>query len=102
MFKGREISDDKGNTQVIDDDLAQAIYEDMISNGYIKRGQLTDKYYEDKANNEIKVAEEVADSAPAVIEIIESIMMKKQFSPKMPVRIMLSLKSMTKARYARI
>lgn len=51
LFKGREISDDKGNTQVIDDDLAQAIYEDMISNGYIKRGQLTDKYYEDKANN---------------------------------------------------
>ncbi len=32
LFKGREISDDKGNTQVIDDELAQAIYEDMISN----------------------------------------------------------------------
>ena len=73
MFKGREIADDKGNTQVVDDDLAQAIYEDMISNGYIKRGQLTDKYYEDKANGEIKVAEEVADSAAAVIEIIDSI-----------------------------
>lgn len=28
LFKGREISDDKGNTQVIDDDTAQAIYED--------------------------------------------------------------------------
>ena len=77
LFKGREITDSKGNTQVIDDDLAQAIYEDMISNGYIKRGQLTDKYYEDKANNEIKVAEEVADSAPAVIEIIESIYNEK-------------------------
>ncbi|MBP5606063.1 MAG: DEAD/DEAH box helicase family protein [Ruminiclostridium sp.] len=73
LFKGREIADDKGNTQVVDDDLAQAIYEDMISNGYIKRGQLTDKYYEDKANGEIKVAEEVADSAAAVIEIIDSI-----------------------------
>lgn len=82
LFKGREISDDKGNTQVIDDDLAQAIYEDMISNGYIKRGQLTDKYYEDKANNEIKVAEEVADSAPAVIEIIESIYDEKVALPE--------------------
>jgi len=82
LFKGREISDDKGNTQVIDDDLAQAIYEDMISNGYIKRGQLTDKYYEDKANNEIKVAEEVADSAPAVIEIIESIYDEKAIQPE--------------------
>ncbi len=82
LFKGREISDDKGNTQVIDDDTAQAIYEDMISNGYIKRGQLTDKYYEDKANNEIKVAEEVADSAPAVIEIIESIYDEKAMQPE--------------------
>ena len=82
LFKGREISDDKGNTQVIDDDLAQAIYEDMISNGYIKRGQLTDKYYEDKANKEIKVAEEVADSAPAVIEIIESIYDEKVALPE--------------------
>lgn len=82
LFKGREISDDKGNTQVIDDDLAQAIYEDMISNGYIKRGQLTDKYYEDKANNSIKVAEEVADSAAAVIEIIESIYDEKAIQPE--------------------
>ncbi len=82
LFKGREISDDKGNTQVIDDDTAQAIYEDMISNGYIKRGQLTDKYYEDKANNAVKVAEEVADSAAAVIEIIESIYDEKAIQPE--------------------
>ena len=83
LFKGKEIRDDKGNTQIIDDALAQAIYEDMISNGYIKRGQLTDKYYEDKANHEIKVAEEVADSAPAVIvEIIESIYDEKAIQPE--------------------
>ena len=82
LFKGREITDSNGNTQFIDDDTAQAIYEDMISNGYIKRGQLTDKYYEDKANNEIKVAEEVADSAPAVIEIIESIYDEKAIQPE--------------------
>lgn len=82
LFKGREIADDKGNTQVVDDDLAQAIYEDMISNGYIKRGQLTDKYYEDKANGEIKVAEEVADSAAAVIEIIDSIYDERAAMPE--------------------
>ena len=82
LFKGREIIDSKGNTQFIDDDTAQAIYEDMISNGYIKRGQLTDKYYEDKANNSIKVAEEVADSATAVIEIIESIYDEKAIQPE--------------------
>ena len=82
LFKDREIVDSKGNTQFIDDDTAQAIYEDMISNGYIKRGQLTDKYYEDKANGEIKVAEEVADSAAAVIEIIDSIYDERSALPE--------------------
>lgn len=73
LFKDREIKDSKGNIQLIDENTAQAIYEDMICNGYIKRGQLTDKYYEDKANNAVRVADEVADSAADVIEIIDSI-----------------------------
>lgn len=82
LFKGREITDSKGNTQIIDDDTAQVIYEDMITNGYIKRGQLTEKYYEDKANGSIKVAEEVADSAKDVIEIIESVYDERSAMPE--------------------
>lgn len=73
LFVGKVIRDDKGNEQVVDQNIASAIHYDMIVNGYIDRkGVLTDKYYEDKANGEIKVAEEVADSAAAVIEIIDS------------------------------
>lgn len=82
LFKDREISDNQGNTQIIDDDTAQAIYEDMIAKGYIKRGQLTDKYYEDKANHAVQVAEEVADSAVSVIEIIDSIYDEKTAIPE--------------------
>lgn len=74
LFIDKVIKDDKGNEQVIDSDTAHAIQYDLIVNGYIdKKGLLTDKYYEDKANGEIKVAEEVADSAVSVIEIIDSI-----------------------------
>ena len=73
LFAGKVIQDDKGNEQVIDGDIAQAIYEDLISNGYVKHGALTDKYYADKANHEIKLAEEVADSAASVITIIDSV-----------------------------
>lgn len=74
LFIGKVIKDDKGNEQVIDGDTGRAIYFDLIVNGYIdKKGVLTDKYYEDKANGELKVAEEVADSAASVIEIIDSI-----------------------------
>ena len=74
LFKGKVITDIKGNEQVVDADMAQAIYFDLIVNGYIDRkGALTDKYYDDKANGEIKVAEEVADSRDAVIKILDTV-----------------------------
>lgn len=83
LFVGKVIKDDKGNEQVIDQDTASAIHYDMIVNGYIDRkGILTDKYYEDKANGEIKVAEEVADSAAAVIEIVNSIYDARRLQPE--------------------
>ena len=83
LFVGKVIKDDKGNEQVIDQDTASAIHYDMIVNGYIDRkGVLTDKYYHDKANGEIKVAEEVADSAASVIEIVDSIYDARSMKPE--------------------
>ncbi|MBR1431826.1 DEAD/DEAH box helicase family protein [Ruminococcus sp.] len=83
LFVGRTITDNSGNEQVIDQEIAQAIHYDMIVNGYIdKKGSLTDKYYEDKANGSIKVAEEVADSADAIVEIIDSIYDEKAIIPE--------------------
>jgi type III restriction enzyme len=83
LFEGKVIKDDKGNEQVVDADTARAIQFDLIVNGYIdKKGILTDKYYADKANGEIKIAEEVADSAASVIEIIDSIYDSKSMMPE--------------------
>ena len=83
LFVGKVIKDDKGNEQVVDQDTARAIYYDLIVNRYIdKKGILTDKYYTDKANNEIKVAEEVADSSASVIEILDSIYDGKSMMPE--------------------
>ncbi len=80
LFVGKVIKDAQGNEQVIDQDTASAIHYDMIVNGYIDRkGGLTDKYYEDKANGEIKVAEEVADS---VLEIVDSIYDARSMQPE--------------------
>lgn len=83
LFIGKVIKDDKGNEQVVDSDTASAIHYDLIVNGYIdKKGVLTDKYYEDKANGEIKIAEEVADSTASVIEIIDSIYDSRSMMPE--------------------
>ena len=83
LFVGKVIKDTKGNEQVVDADTAQAIHYDMIVNGYIDRkGVLTDKYYADKANDELKVAEEVQDSAADVIAIVDSIYDRRAMQPE--------------------
>ena len=74
LFVGKVIKDSKGHEQVVDRDTADAIMYDLTVNRYIdKKGALTDKYYEDKANGTLQVAEDVVDSADSVVEIIDSI-----------------------------
>lgn len=83
LFIGKVIKDERGNEQVVDGDTGRAIHYDLIINGYIdKKGALTDKYYEDKANGELKIAEEVSDSADSVIEIIDSIYSDRSMKPE--------------------
>ncbi len=83
LFSGKVIKDEQGNEQVIDQDMASSIHHDMIVKGYIdSKGALTDKYYEDKANGEIKVAKEVADSAASVLDIIDSIYDARSMQPE--------------------
>ena len=83
LFIGQVIKDDKGNEQVVDGDMGRAIHFNLIVNGYIdKRGILTDKYYEDKENGELKLADEVVDSAQSVIAIIDSIYDSRAMTPE--------------------
>lgn len=83
LFVDKLVKDDQGNEFLITSDVASAIHFDLIVNGYInKLGELTDKYYEDKANGEIKIAEEAKDIASGVIEIIDSIYDSKVMQPE--------------------
>lgn len=83
LFIGKVLKDEHGNEQIIDDAIGRAIHFDLIEKAYIdKKGVLTDKYYEDKANGELVFAEEVADSAASIIEIIGSIYDSRVMQPE--------------------
>ena len=83
LFVDRIVKDIRGNKILITDDVASAIYFDLIVNGYInKQGELTDRYYEEKANGEIKIAEEAQEFASGVIEIIDSVYDSKAMQPE--------------------
>ena len=83
LFLDKVIRDARGNKTVIDSDKASAIVFDLITNQYIDRkGALTDKYYIDKANGQLQVAEEVADCADSVIDIIDSVYDSRAMTPE--------------------
>ncbi|MGI6365252.1 MAG: DEAD/DEAH box helicase family protein, partial [Bacillota bacterium] len=82
LFVDKVIRDNQGVEQVIDLDLAQSIYEGLITSGYVKKGVLTDKYYEDKKSGSIEVAEEAADFKDSVIAILDSIYDSRVMQPE--------------------
>lgn len=73
LFLGKVLTDANGSEVKVAPELATAIYEDLVSNGYVKRGELTDKYYADKASGTVQVAEEVKDCTAAVVQVLSSI-----------------------------
>lgn len=83
LFVGKVIQDARGNESVIDMDMAQSIIYEMTINRYVDRkGVLTDKYYEDKANGNIQLPEEVQESADSVIRIIDSVYSAEVMKPE--------------------
>lgn len=73
LFKGKVIKDANGAEQVVDDDLADGIFEGLIASGYVKKGVLTEKYYADKKNGTLEIAEEAEDCRDDIIAILDSI-----------------------------
>ena len=83
LFTGKVIVDSSGNSDVITDNTAREIYVCLRTEGYIdKQGSLSDKYYADKANGNIKLADEVVDFAKSVIAIIDSVYDSKAMMPE--------------------
>jgi type III restriction enzyme len=55
------------------EDTALAIYESLIENGYVKRGELTEKYYEAKKNGTLEVPKEAEGRTIDIIAVLDSV-----------------------------
>lgn len=83
LFQGKVLRDASGNEQVVDAALAQAICYDLIISGYVDRkGALTDKYFADKADRQLKIAPEAADCADSVLAILDSVYSDSAMKPE--------------------
>lgn len=78
LFEGKIIKNNKGNQIIIDKDMVDTIYYDLVSNKYIDRkGNLTDKYYEDRKEDNIEFSPEIKEYTSSVLDIIDSIYNEK-------------------------
>jgi type III restriction enzyme len=82
LFRDKVIKDASGAEQVVDLELAQVIYEGLITSGYVRKGALTDKYYEDKKNGSTEIAEEAAYCRDDIIAILESVYDARAMTPE--------------------
>ncbi|OQB96330.1 MAG: Type III restriction enzyme, res subunit [Spirochaetes bacterium ADurb.Bin110] len=55
------------------EDTALVIYESLIEYGYVKRGELTEKFFEDKKNDKIELPQEAANRTADVIKVLNSV-----------------------------
>lgn len=82
LFTDRVLTNANGEAVKVTPDLASAIYEDLIGNGYVKRGELTDKFYADRADGKVQVADEVKDCAASVVQILNTIYDSHSLQPE--------------------
>lgn len=83
LFEGKVIKDLQGNEQVIDNELASAIIFDLVKQDYVdKKYALTDKFYEDRKNGTVKVAEEVQEYKDDIINVLDSVYNSKAMQPE--------------------
>lgn len=82
LFLGKDLQNANGEPVRVTKELADAIYEDLIQNGYVRRGELTDKYYTDKQNETVQVAAEVQDCAASVVRVLSSIFDGRSMLPE--------------------
>lgn len=73
LFKDTVITSSEGNEIKIDLELAAEIHEELICNGYVKKGQLTDKYFIDKKANNIDLGESLNLIKSAIIDRLDTV-----------------------------
>jgi type III restriction enzyme len=55
------------------ENIALAVYESLIENGYVRRGELTEKYHEDKRGGTLIVPEEAVGRADDIVAVLDSV-----------------------------
>lgn len=83
LFEDKVVKTISNEEVLIDNELATNIHFDLIMHGYInKSGELTDKYYQDKDNENLVVSEELVEYKTAIVGILDTIYNPQVMKPE--------------------
>ena len=82
LFTGRVLTNENGAKLQLTPTVAQAVYDDLITSGYVHRGQLTEKYYTERRVGTLQLAPEVQGFAPEVAKILDSVYDSRSLAPE--------------------
>lgn len=82
LFEDKLIMTANNEEVIIDEDLATNINFSLIMNGYVSnKGELTNKYYQDKDNDSFIVSEDLVEYKTAIVNILDTIYSPQQIKP---------------------
>ncbi len=106
LFTNIVLKDKQGGEVTVNTELAHSLYDSLLEGGYIKKGELTDKYYEDKDTGAFELNEEVATYAPALIGVLDSIynpaILKPENEDKQNVELKFEQSKFEKAEFKKL
>ena len=82
LFENIIMSSTEGKECKITKDLACDIHEELIANGYVKRGKLTEKYFNDKKDGTLDLGEELNPIKAGIIGRLEIIFNPDKLLPE--------------------
>ena len=81
LFKDQSLRLANGETIIATEDIEQSIYDSLLENKYIKKGELTDKFYEDRKQGEVIFDDELTDYKASIMTILASIYNPREMQP---------------------
>lgn len=82
LFADKVMKQNNGESLIVTSEQAQIIYDSLVENGYVKKGVLTDKYYEDKESGNFTIDEEVTEYKDSIISLLDSIYDPQKLMPE--------------------
>ena len=81
LFEDMEAIDESGNKVIITKQKACEIHEELISQGYVKKGQLTQKFFDDKKEGNLDFGE-VNDMKDGIIAALDTVFNPSSVKPE--------------------